>query len=294
MMKKTCFFYVFLFIAAFACKCHAEQTINWFHADFPPAFILTGDEKGSGYCDRMEKDVADFLSGYTHVFHESNYKRIVKSLEDGRNVCCASIYKTPEREKFSAYSDPLFIGLSNGVIIPREKIKRYEKYIGPEKTIDLPAVLAQEEHIKIGLISGRNYGDSIESAIASFRKSKKIEERAGNDSQGLIKMLLKERVDMLLALPMEISYAAKQIAKHMNLEKNALVFFPVQDGEQFTTSYMACPGNEWGKAVIEKINVVIAEKRPDFAKYYRDWLDESGAETYEKTVKEVFGFQIPE
>jgi len=292
-MKKNFFFYVistFIIIITFSCKCSAEETIKWFHANFPPAFILTGNEKGTGYCDKMEKDVSDYLTEYKHQFEESNYKRIVKSLQDGINICCASIYKTPEREKFSAYSEPLFIGLSNGIIIPEEKVSLYEKYITPEKSLDLQSLLSQEKNIKIGVITGRNYGDSLENAITAFRKTKTIDERSGNDSMGLLNKLLKKRVDMVLALPMEISYAARQIG----IKQNALTFFPIKGGDLFTTAYMACPGNKWGKEVIEKINFIIKQKRPVFAKYYRDWLDESGAETYEKLVKQVFGIEIPE
>ncbi len=95
---------------------------------------------------------------------------------------------------------------------------------------------------------------------------------------------------MILALPMEISYASRQAG----LKQNALAFFPVKDGDVFTTSYMACPGNDWGRKVIKEINVIIRQKRPDFAKYYKDWLDESGAETYEKLVEKVFDIQIPQ
>ncbi len=89
----------------------------------------------------MEKDVQDYLSGYKHEFRISNYKRIVGSLKDGENACCASIYKTPEREKFSSYSEPLFIGLSNGIIIPEKDVALYGKYITSEKTFDINSLL---------------------------------------------------------------------------------------------------------------------------------------------------------
>jgi uncharacterized protein (TIGR02285 family) len=270
----------------FMCSiCHAKQTITWYHADFPPAFILHGKDKGKGYCDRMERDVADLLTGYEHRFAESNYKRIVISLREGRNICCASIYKTPEREKFSAYSDPLFIGLSNGVIIPKEQVDQYEKYLTPDGSLDLNSLITQEQSIRIGVIAGRNYGPSVEEVIAPFRKTDKIDERSGNDSKGLLLKLREKRVHMILALPMEIAYIVRQAG----MEGNRFLFFPIKDGIQYTTSHMACPDNDWGREVIDKINVIIRKKRPVFAKYYRDWLDESGAKTYSTLVQKVFG-----
>jgi len=277
-------------IISFSYECGAEQTVKWFHADFPPAFILHGDEKGTGYCDRMEKDVTSFLTDYKHEFYESNYKRIVKSLREGMNVCCASMYKTPEREKFSAYSEPIFIGMSNGIIISKEKKGTYEKYMTPERELDLHSLLKQEKNVRIGVFSGRNYGRSIENAISAFRKTETIQERSRNDSVALLNMLLRQRIHMILALPMEISYVLRQ----SDIKKNALRFFHVKGGEKFTTAYMACSGNEWGREVIEKINVIIRQKRSVFAEYYRDWLDKSGAEAYKKIVEKDFGIKLAE
>ncbi len=263
-----------------------SETIYWYHADFPPAFILSGEDKGTGYCDQMEADVTASLEDYNHAFVVSNYQRIVHSLQLGLNVCCASIYKTPEREKFSAYSKPLFIGLSNGIILLKENVSQYEKYITSNGEFDLKRLLQGETDIHIGVISGRNYGPSLEAAIGPFRKSAKIDERSGNDSQGLVDKLLKKRVDMILALPMEIAYVSRQHESG----KERFAFFPIKDGKQYTISYMACPDNKWGRAVIARINAVIDEKRAVFAGYYRSWLDDSSARAYDALVKKVFGF----
>jgi uncharacterized protein (TIGR02285 family) len=264
--------------------CAGHNIIMWHQADFPPAFILQGEDAGTGYCNKMEKDVTAFLKEYEHRHIESNYKRITTALKDESNACCASIYKTPEREKFAAFSEPLFIGFSNGVIIPKEKVNLYEKYITPDKQIDLDALINTEKNIKIGIVSGRTYGP-IEKIIAPFKGTEKIYERASTDSKGLVLMLTNNRIDILLALPMEIAYTAEQLG----LGKEKMTFFPMKDGDLYTVSYMACTGNEWGKNVIEKINFAIEQKRPVFAKYYRDRLDNSSAKIYDALVEKVFG-----
>lgn len=259
-----------------------DGTIIWHQADFPPAFILNGEDAGKGYCNKMQRDVATYLKDYEHRYVESNYKRISESLKADDNACCASIYKTPEREKYAAYSDPLFIGFSNGVIIPEERVFLYNRYITPERMIDLKALMAGEAAVKIGIVSGRNYGP-IESVITPFKGTERIYERASTDSKGLVKMLMSNRIDILLALPLEIAYTAEQLG----IGKETIRFFPLKDGELYTVSYMACSGNDWGRKVIEKVNAAIHQNRPVFAKYYRERLDGPSAAAYDALVEKV-------
>lgn len=265
-----------------------EPTVKWFQADFPPAFILHGSEKGTGYCDRMQKDVTAALTDYTHLYFESNYKRIVRAFRMGNNVCSASIYKTAERQKFAVYSTPLFIGLSNGIIMLKKNVEQYSPYITAEGELDLKNLLAHEKDVQLGVLYGRNYGETIEAALRPFRGTDKIFERSKHDFDELLNVLLKGRMDIILALPMEITYALQKAG----VDREQISFLMITGGKKTSTAYMACTRNDWGYSVVEKINNVIQNKRSDFAKYYRDWLDESSARTYEKLVWEVFKIDL--
>lgn len=267
----------------FLSQCYAKDAIEWFRPNFPPIYILEGEDKNNGYVDKIEREVRAFLTDYEHKFSRGNYKRIAISLKNFSNICCSCIYKTKEREEFAVYSEPVYVGFSNGVIIPRKKINQYQEFITPDHSIDLKEMLNRQKQIKIGLIKGRYYGTSCENVIAPFRKTDKIYERCSDDSLGLVSMLLKNRIDIILALPMEIAYTSKK----SGLDKDCLAFFPMKDAKQYDLIYMACSGNEWGKKVIDQINIAIEQKRPVFLKYYRDWLDESAAETYDMLAKDV-------
>lgn len=268
----------------------SETTINWYRPDFPPTFILSGEEKGTGYGDLIQRDVIASLESFNHVLIESNYKRIVRALRTGGNVCCPSIYKTREREQFSVYSEPLFIGLSNGIILDRKRLEKYRKYIVKNGEIDLFRLLTEKKNVRLGVLLGRNYGESIERAIAPFRQTDMIQERSKHDFNDLFKVMMRGRIDMILALPMEIAYTLQKAG----VDSKDVQFFMVKKGKHYSTAYIACTKSPWGYTVIEEIDKVIENKRAVFATYYRDWLDEPSAEMYERLVKEVFDIDIPE
>lgn len=285
--KQVLLVLIIIFLAGTVC--HGAPVIRWYHADFPPAFILSGEDRGTGYCDRMERDIAENLPEYEHEYFTGNYKRIALALKERSDVCCPSIYKTRERESFAIYSEPLFIGLANGVILRKNSALYLQKFVTAEGELDLASLLANKTDITIGLLLGRNYGSSIEAVISQYRGSERVIERARNDFGELLEVLINKRVDMILALPMEVSYALFDAG----LPSNVVEFLGVKEGEKFTSAFVACSDSVFGREVIDRINAVIAEKRSSFALYYRDWLNDTGVENYNKLVEQVFDLTLP-
>jgi uncharacterized protein (TIGR02285 family) len=73
------------------------------------------------------------LPEYTHTELIANFKRIIVELKQGENVCCPSLYKTPDREAFIAFSIPAVVVLPNVVIAKKEQKGLFQPYLNPEK-----------------------------------------------------------------------------------------------------------------------------------------------------------------
>ena len=119
---------LFFIIPNFLNIAHAQNQqneISWLKAHFPPFTILKGKYANTGMTDRFQTLIEDNLPEYTHKTNVTpmNYKRILANLKQGKHVCSPALLKTPEREKFIAYSESFHAVYPPGLII--KKINRF-------------------------------------------------------------------------------------------------------------------------------------------------------------------------
>ena len=282
------FTFVFLlslsFCLPFGSQIGAEDRIEWYHSDLAPGSIVEGPDSGTGYLDRVEQFVAKRLEGYTHTFVVANYFRIIETLKENDRICCAALYKTPDREKFIEYSIPTYIILPNGLILPRNRMARYQRYVNKEREIDLERLL-REVQPKIGVVKGRNLGRSIEGIIEKYRGTESIYERPRKDLNGLMMMMISGRIDGVIGFPLGMEYARKQLG----FSKEEVVFFAINGIQAYDVGYIGCSKTAWGREVIGKINDIIKIPRTnDFLDFYESWLDETTAKRHRKLAQEYF------
>jgi uncharacterized protein (TIGR02285 family) len=110
-------------------------------------------------------------------------------------------------------------------------------------------------------------------------------ERAGTDLfRGLFTMLINDRLDYILGYPGETQY----LAKDMNVA-DKVRFLPAAEAPDYLIDYVGCPKNDWGKKVLDDLNVVIeAEREKQLIPFYEAWLDENSLARYRKLSQEYF------
>ena len=288
-LTRTLFLMVLLVLPAASMSADTVSSsaseIRWQRAHFPPVTIPEGVHENEGFFDQVMLSLIEELPEYTHTFQIANFKRIMIEIEQQNNVCCPSLYKTEERERFVAFSIPAMVVLPNGVIAcPRNRDKLLP-HVDQEGRISLVSLL-RDTGITVGISNGRVYSGGLDEILQSHGGRGNVVVRSGEDVfDGLMQMLQLGRVDALLGYPIEAAYWAKE-----NQSAAEPIYYPVQESTiPLTVGYVGCPDTEWGRQVIARINTVIRERRAtDFIDFYGRWLDGETREKHRKMAQSYF------
>lgn len=256
-----------------------EETITWYRADFPPSTILRGIDAGAGFGDKINAFVISKMPDYNHLFVEAGPQRIEYALEKKDLVCCATLYKTKEREKYTKFSVPALVVLPNGLIIKKADKKRFDPYLNEEKKIVLDQLL-KEKQVSIGIATGRKYSGNLDEMLAEYSESPALLKRSGVDVfQGLLEMLLLGRVDGIIGYPVEARYLSRKSNR-----EDEILFLPIAETtDSYTLGYFGCPDTPWGNRVIRRVDEVLLKYRdtPEVLGFYAEWLDGLTVESYQ-------------
>lgn len=262
----------------------ADKVINWYHANFPPGFILSGPMKGDGYENYLEHLLRDSLQDYEHKYRVANYSRILEQIRS-TNACCVALLRKPEREEYVEYSQPTMIALSNGLFIQKDRIEEFKPYMDDEGYISIDK-LFYESDFRMGVSKGRRYGEPVDRIVDIHSKSKKLLIRGGEDVlEGLLDMLDAQRgVDYVVGYPHEIRWL-----NYMGMLKEDFTFIPIREMPKYVISQIGCSKNAWGKEVIRQINQLLADGYiPEYKERYQRFLPPEAIVLHEKYIKEVF------
>lgn len=262
-----------------------ENQITWYRADFPPVTILQGQHADSGFFDKTMFFLINHLPGYTHKFKTANFKRIIEELKNNKNVCCPSLYKTADRERFIAFSAPAMVVLPNGIITSKNNLEKLRPHIDQNGMISLRSLL-QDNSITTGISIGRIYSGGIDQILSEFKGKKNIFVHSGqNVFFDLLSMMYKGRIDCLIGYPAEAEYFTKNNETFSNQR-----YIPIKESTvDFTIGYIGCSNNEWGREIIKQIDEVVLEHRDNtFINFYEDWLEESTKDYHLNLAREYF------
>ncbi len=221
---------------------YTKQVVHWYHADFPPSSITCGKLKGTGHENYLEDKLQKALPEYTHTAHTANYGRILKQLATS-NGCCVTMMKTPDREKYIEFSDPVMIYLSNGVIALKSRYDDFQPFIDDQGFISIHNLFYQSP-LRMGVSKGRCYGGEVDNIIKNHSDSKKLITHYRED---LLESLLrniqaKRTIDYAIGYPHELQW----LISH-GLVEEKFIFIPIREMPEFNVSYVGCSKNKWGK-----------------------------------------------
>lgn len=277
----------FIFISNISCFAEDENHITWYHAKFPPVTIPDGPDAGKGFFDKITKTIIQELPEYSHSFRLANYKRILQDIKNKQNVCCAALYKTKERAKYTIFSIPAIIVLPNGITIKKEDKSLFSEFITPDNKFLLTKAL-ENQNLILGIAKGRKYSGGIDELLAVHKDDQHIMRRSGNDVfQGLLQMLLNDRgIHYILGYPVEATYLSQKIG-----HKDEILHFPVAETNMlYTVGQVGCPDTPWGRQVIQAVDKVLLQQRSSetFLNFYESWLDEDTAKMYRELATDFF------
>ena len=260
---------------------YAKERLTWIYRDFPPYFITSGKFEGQGSFDQQIQILQEFLKGYEHQKIVGTVKRTLHELKN-KNKVCGPLLKTTEREKFLSYSIPWSIDPPHSLIIKKSK----SKYIENTQIASLEKLL-KNDRLRLGVKDGTSYGKILDPILDRYRGQKHVHEREGiRHYEGLLKMLMADRLDYILGYGVETGFVAQTLGV-----ADEIMGIPLQEHlGTYSISHLACPKTAWGHAVIKKINRILRRERPS-ARYraiQEQWLDPNLLESYRKVYNDIF------
>ncbi len=134
---------------------------------------------------------------------------------------------------------------------------------------------------------GRSYSKELDTVLDTWvNKENSMVTTQNSIFIGLLKMLVRNRIDYTLGYSHEMTYVSKDLKL-----KEKFLSLPITDANSLIPVYVGCPKNEWGRKIIKKLNPYLKLNRENIAYYgvYLQWLDPKAAQEYPLLVKEYFG-----
>ncbi len=279
-----------LFLVSHALPAHAtdKAIITWYKPEFPPLSIVNGPNAGKGYSDHIEHFLISELTDYDHKILVAPFKRTLRDMKKGMNICSVTLLKNPEREQFVEFTKPARLLLPNSLIIRKSDRERIKPFINAEGKVEVERLIQSHDY-RIGYSNGRSYTKPIDALLVKYKDEPILIERLGKEGpKGLLSMLHKRHIDAMFAQPVEAQFHGRAIGL-----ADDIAILPIAEITDYTVGYIGCAKTPWGKNVINQINALLdtAVQKPEFRSYYEDFLDEDSKLRYRKIYDDFFGLR---
>ena len=217
----------------------AQNTITWGWHNRPPYLNANASGSELGSIDKALELLISKLPMYEHKKVKAPIARVLKELEKGNHWCAAGLLKSPERDRISIASIPMFLIPGHRLMVRQD----YAHELDSEGIVSLKKLISTPG-VKIYFERERSYNGTIDTLIAAHPELKTFT----SASQG-VNMLLLDRIDYLLEHEATANYYATIEGK-----PDSLISIPFQEMSATISLRVLCPKNEWGKTVVADIN----------------------------------------
>ncbi|MGE4401629.1 MAG: TIGR02285 family protein [Desulfobulbus sp.] len=273
-----------LFLFFFSAPSLAKDSITWMEVNMPPYMIQSGPYKDQGYGDVVERLIQAQLPEYEHHRLYTNVVRHFDMFKRGDKVCSVGLYRTPERESFLHFSIPSLLTMPAVLIIRVDKRQQF----GGGKSCSLVELL-RDEKFRLGFSKDRSYGKILDMELHKYADRANLIRFSGQElGENYYRMLMLDRLDGLLGLPDEAVYRAEK----MGIRDQIATVMLKENQESYEEWFcsIACPKNQWGGEIIDKINHVLVQIRPSesYRQAYERWLDTNNLQRYREIYNKIF------
>ncbi|MBF0334486.1 MAG: TIGR02285 family protein [Alphaproteobacteria bacterium] len=260
---------------------HAEEKprVLWFRADHPPISILSGPDQDKGAGDLRGQIFWRRMPDYDHRWVNAPALRIIEQLRALPNACAPTLMRTPEREAFLHFSDPVTTLLPNGLITTRRGLERFAQFRRDDGAIWLDKALAGGARVAVH--PGRSYGAAIDAVLAGRANTPAVVPNAHSDTllASLRKLTTRDDFDGVVGYAIELSY----LTRTQGLDGGDLVYLAIAEAPPLGNAAFACAKGEVGERVIARVNALLNDPQVqrEVTDSYRDWLPPDAAALYD-------------
>lgn len=217
----------------------------------------------------IENLVIQQLTQYDIQIERVTAPRINRVLSTNNNACVANRVDTPERRKYSLFSDPQSFYLTHKLYRFNQQSALPDKLFNTKGEIkSLPSVFTTLPTQIIGIAQDVSFGDFFDQQIQQIQPTN-IYYRGGNQRVvALASMLYKSRIDFVLALPVDITPDEAQ--KHL-LEQYSIAGAP-----PYLIAHFNCSNSQLGQVIINDINKILAKvyQTKDYYQAHKKWFSD--------------------
>lgn len=275
-MKKIIIFFLSLFI--FLNLYSNQVSFIWVLRQWPPYSIYEGEFPGEGYGQEYLKIIQENMPNIDFTIDtQTNFKRMMSLAGDKEEIGSQGFIKTPEREKVLYYSIPAEVHLPLRIFFVRgSSILKSEN----QKSVSLEYLLKNPDYVT-AIEKGRSYSSGLDKLLS---ESKSVQRRTNTSSDGLIKMLIEERIDYLIEYPASVAYVFRNSPESIRV----LYSLEIEESNNILIGHYVFSKTDFGKEFIDNVNKILQVQLK--TKRYRTaaekWLDTNSIEVYRKAYKE--------
>lgn len=253
-------------------------TVSWSRTDFAPYFIVQGPYKNQGIGDQLIDYFITKIPEYQHLPEEMTLARMLANARNEIPVCHVALLKTPERELFIEYSDPVMINYANGLITNGQGLAHFG--MSPDNITDIDLAAHSGHPINIMVTQGRSYSAEVDSIIKqeSQLQNSIFQFKSGSTGHDqMIRLLAANRIEGFLGRPEEAFF------DNINYEmKQTLYLIGLEGQPKASVVHVGCSKGSWNDDLLAEINRLI--KQPEVQTFissvYTRWLPEQLRERY--------------
>lgn len=227
------------------------EEITWMTINYPPAYIVSGPEKGTGVNDIAMNILIAHLKYHSHEIIENiTIPRMLNLFKSGKIHCSPGLAVTENQFKNTVCSKPILIIPPAGVIalkstLNKLNIKNYS--VNLEKLMDNRKLIC-------GIMKGGQYGKYIDGLIKKNKRSPNLYQKTQINQFAYLKMLINRRVDYIIDYPLSYHSNLKKLSKR---NRNKFAFVPIKFVKKIKLIRALCNSLPESQRVIEEINYLL-------------------------------------
>ncbi len=256
---------------------HKEKIIWLVEDKIENIDLLTKNSAETSTASYIENLIIQQLTQYNIKIERVTASRTNRILKSKGNVCTANRAKTPERQEYSLFSDPQTFYLTHKLYRYNQKSALPKQLFNAEGEIkDLASVFKTLPTQTMGIAQDVSFGNFLDQQIKKIKPAN-IYYRGGSQRVvALASMLYKERVDFVLALPVDIT--------PLETQKPLLEQYTIAGAPPYLIAHINCSDSPLGQRIINDINKVLANayQTKDYYQAHKKWFSD----------KQLSGLQI--
>lgn len=209
----------------------------------------------------------DRLPAFSAETDTASVARIERLIEvgGGHTYCYAQAIRTPKREAYALFSEPVLHRLPSRLVIRTDRLALLTPHLNAQGQLQL-ASLFKDPQLSGAVTSMRNYGPLIDAALAAGKATQRV-----TDSNTPARMLMAQRIDWVISEPAELAWFVRH---EPNLPRTPTRSIEIAGPSAPVLTHVMCSRTTTGRQLLDELNRLMA-RHPDrpWERPYLDLLD---------------------